>query len=126
MSQANNINTDNTNNNITVVDQAIDDTKTTIHWEWINIIPLVLVFTVVYFLLIRPQEKKRKEHEQLIRTVKKGEQVITTSGIYASIVSIDESTDIITLEIAPGTKIKILRAAIADVISRKPASKGSK
>ncbi|KJW06415.1 preprotein translocase subunit, partial [Orientia tsutsugamushi str. UT144] len=47
-------------------------------------------------------------------------------GIYASIVSIDESTDIITLEIAPGTKIKILRAAIADVISRKPASKGSK
>ncbi|KJW07253.1 preprotein translocase subunit, partial [Orientia tsutsugamushi str. UT144] len=55
MSQANNINTDNTNNNITVVDQAIDDTKTTIHWEWINIIPLVLVFTVVYFLLIRPQ-----------------------------------------------------------------------
>ncbi|KJV56273.1 preprotein translocase, YajC subunit [Orientia chuto str. Dubai] len=116
---------DNTTSTATI-DNTINDDKSIMHWEWINIVPLVLVFTVVYFLLIRPQEKKRKEHEQLIRTLKKGEQIITTSGIYAVIINVDENNDTVLLEIAPNTRIKVLRAAIANVINGKTSSKGNK
>jgi preprotein translocase subunit YajC len=78
-----------------------------------NLVPLVFMFGIFYFLLIRPQQKKAKEHRALIEALKKGDQVITAAGIHGKITSVDEN--IVTLEIAPGINIKIGKGFIANL-----------
>lgn len=78
-----------------------------------NLVPLVFMFGIFYFLLIRPQQKKAKEHRAVIDALKKGDQVITAAGIYGKITSVDEN--IVTLEIAPGINIKIGKGHIASL-----------
>jgi preprotein translocase subunit YajC len=81
------------------------------------IVPLLLMFAIFYFLLIRPQQKKAKAHREMINNLKKGDRVITSGGIHGRITSLDEST--VTLEIADKVKVKILRGNIS-VISQQP------
>lgn len=69
------------------------------------VIPLLFFFLIFYFLLIRPQQKRMKTHREFLSKLKKGDEVITSSGMYGKIVGITES--IVTLEIAEGVKIKI-------------------
>jgi preprotein translocase subunit YajC len=78
-----------------------------------NLVPLVFMFGIFYFLLIRPQQKKAKEHRALIDALKKGDQVITAAGIYGKVTSVDEN--IVTLEIASGINIKIGKGHIASL-----------
>ncbi|WP_319587143.1 preprotein translocase subunit YajC [uncultured Desulfobulbus sp.] len=74
-------------------------------------VPLVLIFIVFYFLLIRPQQKKAKEHQNYLSNLKKGDKVITGGGIHGQITGITDS--VVTLEIAENVRIKVNRAAIA-------------
>jgi preprotein translocase subunit YajC len=76
-------------------------------------VPLILMFVVFYFLLIRPQQKKAKEHQEMVNSLKKGTKVITTGGIYGTIVKTDD--DSVTLEIADNVKIKVVRANVAAI-----------
>jgi len=78
-----------------------------------NLVPLVFMFGIFYFLLIRPQQKKAKEHRALIDALKKGDQVVTAAGIHGKIVLVDEN--IVTLEIASGVNIKIGKGYIASL-----------
>lgn len=78
-----------------------------------QLFPLILMFGIFYFLLIRPQQKKAKEHRALVDALKKGDQVITAAGIYGKVTSVDEQ--IVTLEIAPGVNIKISKGHIASL-----------
>jgi len=73
-------------------------------------IPLILMFVIFYFLLIRPQQKKAKAHREMISAVKKGDKVITSGGIHGTIVKVDDAT--VTLEIAEKVNIKVIRANI--------------
>ncbi|MDH4099919.1 MAG: preprotein translocase subunit YajC [Nitrospirota bacterium] len=79
-----------------------------------SFLPLAIIFAIFYFLLIRPQQKKQKEHKELLTNLKVGDRVISNSGIYGSIVKLSEKN--ITLQIADGVKVKIVRSAIADVV----------
>jgi preprotein translocase subunit YajC len=81
-----------------------------------QIFPLILMFGIFYFLLIRPQQKKAKEHRALVDALKKGDQVITAAGIYGKVTSVEEN--IVTLEIAPGINIKIGKGHIASLINQ--------
>ena len=63
-------------------------------------------------MLIRPQQKRAKAQQALLRSVEVGDEVLTTAGVYGTIVDIDDETDVITLEIAPGTQIRMVRAGI--------------
>lgn len=74
-------------------------------------VPLILMFVIFYFLLIRPQQKKAKEHQEMIGNLKKGEKVITSGGIHGTISKVDEAT--VVLEVAEKIKIKVSRANIA-------------
>lgn len=74
-------------------------------------VPLVLIFIVFYFLLIRPQQKKAKEHQVYLTNLKKGDKIITGGGIHGQIVGLTET--VVTLEIAENVRIKINRSAIA-------------
>jgi preprotein translocase subunit YajC len=78
-----------------------------------QVIPLVFMFAIFYFLLIRPQQKKAKEHKALLEAIKKGDNVITAGGVHGKITSVDEG--IVTLEIATGVNIKIIKSYIAAV-----------
>jgi preprotein translocase subunit YajC len=74
-------------------------------------IPLILMFVIFYFLLIRPQQKKQKEHQEMIRSLKKGDRVMTNGGFYGRIVSLDES--VVTVELADKVRVKVNRSYVA-------------
>ncbi len=83
-----------------------------------SIAPMILIFAFFYFLVIRPQEKKRKTQEELIKTVKKGEEIITHSGMYGVVSKVsDDGT--LEVEISKGVNVKFSRAAVAEILSRK-------
>lgn len=76
-------------------------------------LPMILVFAVFYLLLIRPQAKQRKKHQEMIQAVKKGDEVVTTSGIHGKIAGIADA--IVTLEVAENFRLKIDKTQIATV-----------
>ena len=78
---------------------------------FMSFIPLILIFVVFYFLLIRPQQKQAKQHQAYLNDLKKGNKVITKGGIYGEITNLTDS--VLTLEIADNVKIKVTRDAIA-------------
>ena len=80
------------------------------------IIPLVLMFAIFYFLLIRPQQKKAKEHKKLIGELKKGDEFITTGGLLAKIIEVDDS--FLTCEISDKVEVKIQVNAVATVLPK--------
>ena len=78
-----------------------------------QIIPLVFMFAIFYFLLIRPQQKKAKEHKALLEAMKKGDNVITAGGVHGKVAAVEN--DIVTLEIANNVNIKITKSYIAAI-----------
>ncbi len=85
----------------------------------IQLLPMVLIFAVFYLLLIRPQQKKAKEHKQMLDNLKKGDTVITQGGIYGRVAAIEDQ--VVFLEIAKDIKVKVVRGNIATVATT-PAS----
>jgi preprotein translocase subunit YajC len=117
--------TDSTDNNTTIVATQVEDVAPapdSIQSSIMSFVPLVLIFVVFYFLLIRPQEKRKKEIDSMLKTIKKGDQVITSSGIFGSVAKISEAESTLELEIANNVYIKILKSAIIDIPSRKVAT----
>jgi preprotein translocase subunit YajC len=71
---------------------------------------LVVMFAIFYFLLIRPQQKRAKQHKELVESLKAGDQVVTAGGIHGKVVAVQDS--LVTLEIASNVRIKISRSSI--------------
>jgi preprotein translocase subunit YajC len=84
--------------------------------------PLILIFVVFYFLLIRPQQTKMKEHRAMLSELKRGDKVITAGGIVAEIKLVTEGKDEIEAEIAPNVRVKLVRGTIASVIKPQAAN----
>lgn len=84
-----------------------------------QLIFLALMVAVFYFLLIRPQQRRVKQHQQLVGSLNPGDEVLTVGGLYGSIVSLDES--LVRLEVAPGTVIRCSRQAISRRVGPEPA-----
>ena len=78
-------------------------------------LPIIILFAIFYFLLIRPQQKKAKEHRDMIANLKKGNRIVTSGGIYGTITSMDDTT--IGLEIAEKVKIKLSRGNVAALVA---------
>ncbi len=79
--------------------------------------PLVLIFAVFYFLLIRPQQKKMKDHREMLAAVRRGDKVVTGGGIIGTVAKVT-SDDELQVEIAEGVKVKISRSTLASVMSK--------
>ncbi|GDX35513.1 hypothetical protein LBMAG18_00240 [Alphaproteobacteria bacterium] len=84
-----------------------------------SFIPLILIFVVFYFLIIRPQNKKIKEHQEFVNNLKIGSKVITNSGIIGVIREIDKKTNIIDIEIAPNIIVKMLKNYVTEFSEKK-------
>ncbi len=87
-----------------------------------QIAPLLLIFAVFYFLLIRPQQKKMKEHREMLGTLKRGDRVVTAGGIVATITKVKEGSDEIEAEIAPNVRVMVVRGTIGSVIRGEAAT----
>ena len=79
---------------------------------------LGLLFVMMYFLLIRPQRKRQKEHEKLITELKKGDKVVTTGGMFGTIFAIDDEKGRIILRINEETKLEFLKTSIAGKVEK--------
>ncbi|MDG1280247.1 MAG: preprotein translocase subunit YajC [Pseudorhodobacter sp.] len=87
-----------------------------------SFVPLILIFAIMYFLLIRPQQKKLKEHKAMVEALRRGDQVLTQGGIVAKVTKILED-GLIEVEISEGVKVKVIKHTIAQVMSKtEPAS----
>ncbi|MDH5452831.1 MAG: preprotein translocase subunit YajC [Paracoccaceae bacterium] len=80
-------------------------------------LPLILIFAIMYFLLIRPQQKKLKEHKAMVEALRRGDQVITQGGIIGKVAKVKEDGEL-EVEIADGVKVRIVRSTIATVLSK--------
>ncbi|MGB3243414.1 MAG: preprotein translocase subunit YajC [Sulfitobacter sp.] len=79
--------------------------------------PLVLIFAIMYFLLIRPQQKKLKQHAAMVAALRRGDQVVTQGGVIGKVVKVKDDGEV-EVEIADGVKIRVVQSTIATVISK--------
>jgi preprotein translocase subunit YajC len=83
--------------------------------QMLSLLPLVLVFIIFYFLLIRPQQKKAKDHQEMVKKLKKNDEVMTSGGIYGKVVALADN--VVTLEVAPNVRIRVHRPQISEVVT---------
>ena len=88
-----------------------------------TLLPLVLIFVVFYFLLIRPQQKRAKDHRNMLAAVRRGDKVVTGGGIMGTVTKV-VNDDELAVEIAEGIKIRVQRTLLASVQSKSQASSG--
>ncbi|MCX8954329.1 MULTISPECIES: preprotein translocase subunit YajC [unclassified Ruegeria] len=86
-------------------------------------LPLILIFAIMYFLLIRPQQKKMKEHQAMVDAVRRGDQVITQGGVIGKVSKVKEGDNEIEVEIAEGVKIRVVKSTIAQVLNKTEPAK---
>lgn len=89
-----------------------------------NMLILGMLFFIFYFILIRPQQKRLKIQRELMKSLKKGDKVMTTGGIMGTIVKL-ENDDVVQLEIAQGVKIRMARASVSEVVNDKPSGESA-
>ena len=89
-----------------------------------SILPLVLIFVVFYFLLIRPQQKKQKALKEMLSGVKRGDDIVTTSGMIGRVIKIDRDNNLL-VEVAPNVRIKFMRSAVAEIVRRPEPSRSA-
>ncbi|MCX5716074.1 MAG: preprotein translocase subunit YajC [Candidatus Omnitrophica bacterium] len=85
----------------------------------ISMMPLILIFVIFYFLLIRPQQKKQKEHDSILKKLDKNDEIVTTGGIHGTIVNVKDQT--VTLRIDDNVKIELQKNCVAFVSKKRDA-----
>lgn len=103
--------------------------------DFINaVLPLVIMFGIFYVLLIRPQQKKMKEHQEMLNNIRRGDKIVTSGGIIGTVTKISTDKEVL-VEIADNVRVRVLRSTISDVLAKieaansdgpKPPKKASK
>jgi preprotein translocase subunit YajC len=81
----------------------------------LGLMPIILVMVIFYFLLIRPQQKRAKQHKEMLSALKRGDKIVTNGGITGTIIKVVEDSETIEVEIAKDVKVNVVRTMIADV-----------
>ena len=87
-------------------------------FDIMSLLPLVLIFVVFYFLLIRPQQKKAKEHREMLSKIRRKDKIVTNGGLMGTVSKVGEGDDILKVEIAEGIVVEVRRGMVAEVVSR--------
>lgn len=87
---------------------------------FVSFVPLVLIFVIFYLLLIRPQQRKAKEHREMLDKLKKNDDVMTAGGLFGKVVSLTDT--VVTLEVAPNVRVRVSRPNISQLIKAEKAS----
>ena len=83
----------------------------------LQFLPLILIFAIMYFLLIRPQQKKAKEHRAMVEALRRGDRVVTQGGLIGKVSKVKEDNEI-ELELAENVKVRVVKSTIAQVINK--------
>ena len=83
-----------------------------------SLVPLIAIFAIMYFLLIRPQQQKLKTHKAMVDALRRGDQVVTQGGVIGKVVKVRDEAAEIDVEIAEGVRVRVVRATIASVVSK--------
>ena len=83
----------------------------------IQFLPLILIFVVFYFLLIRPQQRKAKDHRTMLDALRRGDRVVTGGGIIGTVARVDNPEEV-TVDIADGVRVRVLRSTITSVLAK--------
>jgi preprotein translocase subunit YajC len=89
-----------------------------------SFLPLILIFVVFYFLLIRPQQKKQKAHREMLGALHRGDKIVTAGGLVGTVTKILSDTEL-TVEISEGVKVRVMRGMVSDVIAKTEARTSS-
>ncbi|MGD9507962.1 MAG: preprotein translocase subunit YajC [Geminicoccaceae bacterium] len=92
---------------------------------FMSLLPLVMVFAIFYFLLIRPQQSKMRAHREMLENLKKGDQVVTGGGIVGKIVRVEQSDNSLVVEIASNVQVKVVRGTVQDVLNKPVPASGN-
>lgn len=87
-------------------------------FDLLSLAPLVLIFGVFYFLLIRPQQKRMKEHKEMLSKVRRSDKIVTNGGLMGTVTKVNENDGVLTVEIAKDVKVEIVQSMIAEVRSK--------
>ena len=90
----------------------------------VTILPFILIFVIMYFMVIRPQQKKARDHQDMLTKLKRNDEVMTSGGIYGKVIDLKET--VVTLEVAPNVRIRVHRPQIAVVVTGEKAAKEGK
>ncbi|UCF05124.1 MAG: preprotein translocase subunit YajC [bacterium] len=82
-----------------------------------SLIPILLIFVIFYFLLIRPQQRKQKQHQEMVANLRKGDKIVTNGGIYGTVSDVKEH--VIVLRISEDVKIEVVKSAVATIIEKR-------
>ena len=86
---------------------------------FMNMLPFILMFVIMYFLLIRPQYKKQKEQQNMTEALKKGDKIVTSGGMHGQIVGVKEKEGIIVVQVAKDVKVEVSRGSVSRVVEKK-------
>lgn len=84
----------------------------------IGFLPIVFIFLIMYLLLIRPQQKKVKEHRAMVEALRRGDQVVTSGGLIGKIIRVADDKDEVELELSQNVKVRVVKSTIAQVMSK--------
>ncbi|MHC0053157.1 preprotein translocase subunit YajC [Actibacterium sp. D379-3] len=88
-----------------------------------SFVPLILIFAIMYFLMIRPQQKKLKDHKAMVEALRRGDQIVTQGGLIGKVAKVKDDNEV-EVELAEGVKVRVVRSTIAQVLSKtEPAEK---
>ncbi len=82
-----------------------------------SFVPLILIFAIMYFLLIRPQQKKVKEHQKMVEALRRGDQVVTQGGLIGKVSKVKDDNEV-EVELAENVKVRVVKTTIAQVLSK--------
>ena len=91
-----------------------------------SLLPFLLIFVVFYYFLIRPQQKRAKEHREMVSNVKRGDKIVTSGGLLGTVSKSVEGQESVEVEIAKDVKVSVMRTMIADLREKKDAPKADK
>jgi len=80
----------------------------------VSLLPFILIFVIMYFLILRPQQKRQKQHQEMVKNVRRGDTVVTSGGLYGKVIKVVDD-DQIEIEVADGVRVRQMRSMIADV-----------
>lgn len=89
---------------------------------FMQFVPLILIFAIMYFLLIRPQQKKMKEHKAMVEALRKGDQVVTQGGLIGKVSKVKDDSEI-EVELAENVRVRVVRATITQVMNKTEPAK---
>lgn len=86
-------------------------------------IPMILIFVIMYLLLIRPQQKKLKAHQAMLKALRRGDQIVTQGGIVGKVARVKDEDNEVEIEIADGVTVRVIRGTIAQVLTKTEPAK---